>query len=102
MAAGTADNLRFAVPGDIRKSGGLVIEHIKNYVPLPMAFTGFGVFVPGGFFAGEAIDDNVGPAILIEVVGEEEEAVGVGIVHTQAAFEARNGFFGAVGFFSFE
>src|SRR5580765_7591732 len=102
IAARAANDLGFAVPSDIGEAGRFVVENVEDNMALPVAFAPFGVFVPGGFFARKAVNENVGPAILVEVVRKEEKAVGISIVHAEAAFEAGNGFFGAIGFFVFE
>src|ERR1051325_5156427 len=67
-----------------------------------MAFATARIFIPGRFFAGEAVGENIGPAIAIEVVGERKKIVGVRVVRAIGAFEAWKDFFGAVGFFAFE
>src|SRR2546427_3698660 len=80
VAARTAQYLRLTVAGQVDETGRLVIEHIKNNVTLPVSFTAFGVFVPGGFFAGKAIDENVGPAIVVEVISERKKTLRIGVV----------------------
>src|SRR5260370_15974297 len=65
---------------------------------LPMSVTAFGVFIPSRLLAWEPIDQNIHPAIAIEVIDKTEEVVRVHIVGPQSAFEACYVFFGAVGF----
>jgi hypothetical protein len=67
-----------------------------------MAFAAFGVFVPGDFFAGETVIDDVGPAVSVEIVGVGEETIRVRILDAEGAFIAGNGFFAAIGFLSLE
>src|SRR5690349_11241067 len=102
MATGTADDFWFPVARDIGKAGRFVVEDVENDVALPVTFAALWIFVPSDFLAGKAIDDDVRPTILIKVIGEEEKAVGIGIVHAEAPFETGDGFFGAVRFFMFE
>ena len=51
----------------------------------PEAALGAGVFVPVAWFAGKRDDDHVGPAITVEIVGEDGEGVAVA-VHTRISF----------------
>ena len=61
-----------------------------------MALAALRVFVPSDFLAGKPIHKHVGPAVSIDIVSESQEAVGVGVVGAQGAFEAGDGFDGAV------
>ncbi len=69
---------------------------------LPVTRAVLGVFEPADFLAGEAVNQHVCPAVSVEVVGEGEEAIRVGVVDAERAFEAGDGFFDAVGFLEFE
>src|SRR6266567_6672328 len=98
VAARATNDLRFAVAGHIRKAGRLVIKFIEDDMALPMSFAAFGVFIPSRLLAWEPIDQNIHPAIAIEVIDKTEEVVRVHIVGPQSAFEACYGFLRAVGF----
>src|SRR5437660_9862276 len=54
-----------------------VIGDLQDQVALPVLVLALGVFVPGGVFAGEADDEDVSPAVAVEVVGEGEEILGI-------------------------
>src|ERR1051325_4382652 len=102
VAAGTANYLRLAIAGQIHEPRRLVVEHIENFMPLPVSFTALGVFIPGGFFSRKPIDKDVGPAICIKVISKHQEAFGVRVVSPQSTFKTRNDFLGPVGFLSLE
>src|SRR5437773_10371773 len=67
-------------------------------MPLPMSLAAFRIFVPGSVLARKAIDQDIIPTIAVEIVGESYESVGIGVVHSQAAFETGNGLFRAIAF----
>ena len=46
-------------------------------MPLPVAGFALRVGEPPGFLAGEADDDDIGPVVVVHVVGEGEEVIGV-------------------------
>src|SRR5215470_10272115 len=69
---------------------------------LPMAVTAARVFIPCRLFAGEAVGKDVGPAVVIKIVRESEEVIGVRVIDAERAFKTRQGLFGAVGFLAFE
>jgi hypothetical protein len=69
---------------------------------LPVAFAALRIFVPGGDFTGETENQYVVPAVLVEIVGECEKVVRVGIVGAKGPFETLEGFFRAIGFLQFE
>src|SRR6266568_7755242 len=98
VAARATNHLRFAVPGHICKAGRLVIKFTEDDMALPMSVAAFGVFIPSRLLAWEPIDQNIHPAIAVEVIDKTEEVVRVHIVGPKSAFEARYGFFDAVGF----
>ena len=64
---------------------------------LPVAFAALRVFIPGGDFAGETENQDVVPAVLIEIVSEREKVVRVGVVGAERAFETLDRFPCAVG-----
>src|SRR5439155_5279661 len=94
---GTANNLRFAVPGEVGESRRFVVRHVEDDVLLPMAVAALGILVPSGNFTGKPEDENVVPAVLVEIVGEGEEIVGVSVIAAECAFEALDGLLLAVG-----
>src|SRR4051812_20735798 len=68
ISAGIADDLGFAVTGDIHETGRFVVGHFDRDVFLPMTFAAFWVFIPRRIFARKTSHDDVGPAVAIEVV----------------------------------
>ena len=102
VTAGTANDFGFAIAVDVSKGRGFVVHHVKNHVLLPVALAALRVFVPGSVLAGKSVGEDVEPAVVIEIVGEGEKVVRVGIVGTVSAFETGENFFGAVGFLMFE
>ena len=67
-----------------------------------MAFAALRIFIPGSFFTRKGVGEDVGPTVVIEIVGEGEKVVGVGVVGAVSAFETGEGFFGAIAFLAFE
>ena len=67
-----------------------------------MFFAPLGVLVPGRLLPREAINQDVGPTVAVEIVSEHQEALGVGVVGPQPALESGNGFFGTVSPLSLE
>src|SRR5678809_222876 len=55
-----------------------------------MPFAALGVFKPGSVLAGKADDENVVPAILVEVIGPGKEVVGVSVLGAERAFKSRH------------
>src|SRR6266545_8328890 len=83
VAVGTfraADNLRFAVTGDVGEGWRFVVRYVQRDMLLPVAFAALRVFIPGGDFAGKTENQDVVPALLIEIVGEREKVDRVGVV----------------------
>src|SRR3954470_24897927 len=60
------------------------------------AFLAFGILIPGCVQARETVNDNVVPPIFVQIVGESEKVIRVGVRFAQSAFKSRDGFFGAV------
>src|SRR6266478_3153584 len=102
ISAGTAKNVGLAIAIDVRKPRRLVVNNIKNNMLLPMSFAALGVFIPGGLFSRKAVNQNISPAVAIEIIGEHEEAFRIGVVCTQTAFKAGNCFFSAIYLLTFE
>ena len=61
-----------------------------------MARSVFGIFVPASVLAGESINQNVGPSVLVKVIRKSEKILGVGIVFSETSLEAFNIYFGAI------
>lgn len=64
--------------------------HWNRHVAVPVAGFALRVLEPPRLEAGKAQHDDVGPAVAVQVMGEGEEVVGVGVVRAQPAFEARH------------
>ena len=71
-------------------------------MPLPVSFASFRIFIPGGVLSGETVDQNVRPAVIIEIIGEDEKSFRIGVVDAKPPFEARDGLFGGITFFQLE
>src|SRR5262245_22819866 len=78
LEARVKDQLRFPVAGEISKRGRFVVGVINREMLFPVTFLAAGVLVPIRRSAGEAEDQNVVPAIFVEVVSEGEKVVRVG------------------------
>src|SRR5256885_13947715 len=61
-----------------------------------------GILEPGSVRAGKAINQNVIPAVLVEVVSESEKVVRIGVIFAERALESRDGLFGSVLLLEFE
>src|SRR2546423_4585656 len=80
IAARIENDLRFAVAGQIAPGGRFVVDNIEDFMTHPMFSAVVGhlalrVFVPGSVFSGKTVDQDISPAVLVEVVGEGEEVV---------------------------
>src|SRR5262249_28128293 len=93
---------RFAVAGDVSEGGRFVVGGFEYNMLLPGPIDPFGIFKPGGLFAGKSNDQDVVPAILVEVDAKSEKVIRIGIVDTQRAFESFDGLFASIGLFVFE
>src|SRR5258706_3326431 len=71
-------------------------------MPLPMAFAAFGIFIPGSVLAGKTIDQNVRPAVVVEVIDKREKVVRIRVVDAERGFEGGDLLLGAIGFLVFE
>src|SRR5204862_1971518 len=58
----------------------LVAGAVPDFVLLPVAVGPFGVLVPVARLAGEADDDDVLPAVAVEVLGPAAEALAVDVL----------------------
>src|ERR1043165_1669580 len=61
-----------------------------------------GVFVPGGVLAGKAVNENIIPAVFVEIEGKGEKVVRVSVVAAQCAFKTGDGLFGPICLFNFK
>ena len=101
VVAHEADQLRLAVAQKVAEAGRFVIRGINHSMPRPEAFLVLGILVPIRLGAGETDNDNIRPAVAVDVEGESEEIFRVAIPDAQRALEAVNGGFfpGGVGRF---
>ena len=74
---GLTDELGFPIPSQIKKSRRLIVHDVEHTVSRPVAGLLAGIAKPGGIFAGETHDQDILPAVPIEVVDEGKEVVGV-------------------------
>src|SRR5580658_3258167 len=70
-------------------------------MPAPTAFLVPRIFVPISFFAGKTDNDNIRPAVAVDVESKRQEILGVLVFDPQRALESVNGgdFPGGVGGF---
>src|SRR2546423_5094620 len=90
MPARTTENLRLTIPSSIGESRRFIIDDVKNVMALPVTFSAFGIFVPGSIQPRKAINQNIRPAISVEVIRERQKVIRVGIVDPQTTFKARH------------
>ena len=72
-----AEELRLAVTIDVDEVGRLAVGDVEDVMPSPVAGLALRIFEDEGGLARQAVDQDVGPAIAIEVIGELDEVVGV-------------------------
>ena len=83
-AAGVEDELRLAVAGDVEEIRGLVVDDRMDEVLGPSPLGGLhgggvaaGVFEPSHLLAGPLVDEDVEPAVAVDVADAGHEVVGV-------------------------
>ena len=99
---GIAHQFRQSVAVDVFELRRFVVHHIKRQVPGPVAGLSPWVLEPESIFAGHADDEDVRPAVAVEVGGPGEEIVGVGVVRAERAFVSGNRRLAAVGLLALE
>ena len=81
ISADGHDELGLAVTIDVAEGGGFGIVGVDDFVLVPVAGVGFGIDVEidAGLLVGAAVVDfeDIGPAVVVEVIGVEDEGVGV-------------------------
>ena len=102
VAAGATNDLGFVIAIDIGECRRFIINDVEDDMLLPMAFAAARIFIPGSILAGETVNQNVVPAVAIEIISEGKEVVGIRIVKAVSAFETGKILFSAVRFFAFE
>src|ERR1043166_2315531 len=93
--ARVGNNLRLAIARDVAPLRRFIVHHIEDLVPRPMLraiarLLAFGILEPRSVRAGETVNQNVIPAVLVEVVGERKEIVRVSVVLPKRALKARH------------
>src|SRR5436190_5870678 len=96
VPARTAQQVRLAILVDIGKPRGFVVDNIEDIMALPMSVAALWIFEPGRIFAWKTVHQNIGPAVAVEIIGEDEEVFGVGIVDSKSALKAGDRLFGAI------
>ena len=71
----TTDQLRFAIPVDVGECGRLVVRLVEHHMLRPKDFAALRVFIPGRFLTGKTNDQNVIPAIAIEIISKSKEII---------------------------
>src|SRR5260221_1200053 len=102
ITARATKNFGFAIPGDVHKSRRFIVHHIEDDMPLPMSLAALWIFVPRRILSWKTVNQDVGPAVAVEIVGKLEKIIGIGVYLSQAAFEPGNDFFRAIALFVFE
>ena len=95
--AGVNEELGLAVAVHVREGRRFTVRHVEDIMLSPFAAFSLRVDVEPGRGTREAIDEDVGPAVAIEVMGVGDEVVGVAL---GAVIRLRGG--RGVGFFLFE
>ena len=67
-----------------------------------MSFGAFGIFVPGGLFAGKSDDQDIVPGVFVEIEGVGEKVVGIGIFLAKGALKSFDGFLCSIRFLARE
>ena len=75
--AGVAEELRLAVAVDVDELGGFAVGDVEDVMNGPRAGFALRVLVDEGGVAWEAEDQDVRPAVGVEVVGVGDEVVGI-------------------------
>src|ERR1043165_2822717 len=105
-AAGVADDLRLDIAGEVCPRRGLVVHRVEYEVTLPASRAVdtrlAGILEPRGVLAGETNDEQVEPAVAVEIIREREKIIRVLVVHTQSALEALDDDFRAIGILALE
>src|SRR5258708_845079 len=73
VAARTDDDLRLPVSRDVREGRRLIVRDIHCDMLHPLPFLTLRILVPPTLLAWKTKDENVRPAIRIEVIGIGEE-----------------------------
>ena len=89
--SGDADQLRLSVAGQVRKRRRLVVRRTEHLVPPPVGPGAFRILEPRGGRAGKPDDEDVVPAVFVEVVGPGKKIVGVLVLLSECALKARHG-----------
>ncbi len=92
---GVEDTFGFAVAVEVGELGGFVVDLVVDFGhgPVLVDTVGAGVYINAGVGAGEAVDEVVGEFVVVEVVDEGEEVVGVFVVGEVGAFDLLAGGF---------
>ena len=90
------------VASDVRECGRFVVGDVEHDVLRPVAVGTLGILKPRGRFTRKADDQDVVPAVLVEIMSEREKIVRVFVFHSQRALETFDGLLGGVGRFAFE
>ena len=80
LPLGVKDELPPAVPGHVDVVGGLVVDAIEHLVPGPVSRLSPRVLEPGEIRSGKADDQDVVPAVPVDVVHPGEEVVRVAVL----------------------
>src|SRR5207248_293549 len=97
-----ADDFWFSIAGKIGKRRRLIIGYIEDDMLFPVSVAALGIFIPGRLFAWKADDQDIVPAVFIEIVSEREEIIGILIFGSKRAFKAFDALFRPVRFFANE
>ena len=79
LTAGVEDKLRPAVARDVGEGGRFIVDCRECQMALPRLLLTLRIFEPIRFFAGKADDEDISPAVAVDVVREREEVFGVAV-----------------------
>src|SRR5688572_25216085 len=82
-ASGNADQLRLSVAGHVGKRRRLVVRRPEHLMAPPVAANAFRILEPRRGGARKSDDEDVVPAVVIEVAGPRKEIVGVLVLVTE-------------------
>src|SRR5262245_38322288 len=85
-----ADQFGAAVACKIRERRRFVVGLVQDFMPRPMFLLALWIFKPGGVLAWETYNQDIVPAVFVEVVHPHEEVIRISVFGSQCPFKARN------------
>src|SRR6266567_412575 len=87
------NDLWLSVAGQVTELRRFVIDNIEDFVPDPMLGSirgrlAFWILIPGRILAGKTVNQDIIPAVFVEIVSECKEIIGIGVVFSERPFKA--------------